>query len=151
VELILEAYDLFRRRNRDFHSVLVVAGDGPAAQQLRARAGEGVKFLGNMDRRIVLPLLYASSDAFVYSSETETLGLVILEAMASGIPVVATPVGGVAANLRDEQNGLAFPAGDAAAMATAMERVANDQQLRRRLAVGAREWAESKSWTVELD
>ncbi|HEU4996625.1 MAG TPA: glycosyltransferase family 1 protein [Gemmatimonadaceae bacterium] len=153
VELLLDAYQLFRRRNPDFRSVLVVAGDGPAAPQLRARAGEGqgVTFLGNMDRRIVLPLLYASSDVFLYSSETETLGLVILEAMASGIPVVATPAGGVAENLRDGENGLAFPAGDAPAMAAAMERIAKDQALRHQLAKGAREWAESKSWSAELD
>jgi glycosyltransferase involved in cell wall biosynthesis len=151
VELILEAYEIFRARNNDLRSVLVVAGDGPAAENLRQRAGTGVTFLGNLERKLVLPLLYASADAFVYSSETETLGLVVLEAMASGVPVVATPAGGVADNLRHEQNGLAFPAGDAQAMSEAMERVARDQSLRQRLSLGARAWAKARGWDEELD
>jgi glycosyltransferase involved in cell wall biosynthesis len=153
VEVVLDAYRLFREQNADVPSKLVIAGDGPSTDILRARAGggEGVEFLGNLERRLVLPLLYASADAFVYASETETLGLVVLEAMASGIPVIATPAGGVADNLRHDVNGLAFPARDVAAMAQAMARIARDGQLRRRLADGARAWAESKSWDAELD
>jgi glycosyltransferase involved in cell wall biosynthesis len=151
VDLILEAYKIFRARRPDFPSVLIVAGDGPAADRLRKSAGEGVIFLGHLERRLVLPLLYASAEAFVYSSETETLGLVVLEAMASGVPVVATPAGGVADNLRDNVNGLAFAARDAVAMAEAMQRIAEDSSLRRCLARGARDWAEARSWTAELD
>jgi len=153
VELVLDAYRLFSERTPEVRSKLVIAGDGPSADSLRARAGEGpgVEFLGNLERRLVLPLLYASAEAFVYASETETLGLVVLEAMASGLPVIATPAGGVADNLRHEQNGLAFPAGDVEAMASAMARMAKDEHLRRRLGRGAREWAESKSWSAELD
>lgn len=151
VELVLDAYRLFRERNTDVPSMLIVAGDGPSAETLRARAGAGVEFLGNLERRLVLPLLYASADAFVYASETETLGLVVLEAMASGLPVVATPAGGVADNLRDDMNGLAFPARDVEAMAAAMTRIARDAGLRARLGRGARQWAESKSWNAELD
>ncbi|MGH7650517.1 MAG: glycosyltransferase family 4 protein [Gemmatimonadaceae bacterium] len=151
VDLILEAYKIFRTRRPDFPSVLIVAGDGPAADRLRQRAGEGVIFLGNLERHLVLPLLYASAEAFVYSSETETLGLVVLEAMASGVPVVATPAGGVADNLRDNVNGLAFAARDAVAMAEAMQRIAEDSSFRRCLARGARAWAEARSWSAELD
>jgi glycosyltransferase involved in cell wall biosynthesis len=151
VELVLEAYRLFREQNPRLRSKLVIAGDGPSADQLRARAGHGVEFLGNLERRLVLPLLYASAEAFVYASETETLGLVVLEAMASGLPVIATPAGGVAANLRDEVNGLAFPARDAAAMARCMARIALDGALRNRLSRAARVWAEARSWEVELD
>ena len=54
-------------------------------------------------------MIYASADVFVYASETETLGLVILEAMAAGVPVVAAPVGGVAVNLRDMETGSRSP------------------------------------------
>lgn len=151
VDLILKAYEIFRTRRPDLHTVLIIAGDGPAADGLHARAGSGVIFLGNLERRLVLPLLYASAEAFVYSSETETLGLVVLEAMASGVPVIATPAGGVADNLRDMRNGLAFPAGDPVAMADAMDHIVEDQNLRGRLARGAREWAEERSWSAELD
>lgn len=151
VELVLESYRLFRAAHPEKQTILVVAGDGPSAPSLRERAPGGVLFLGNLERHLLLPLLYASADAFVYASETETLGLVVLEAMAAGVPVVATPAGGVADNLRDMVNGLAFPAGDAQAMSQAMARIASDRELRARLASGARAWAESHSWAAELD
>jgi glycosyltransferase involved in cell wall biosynthesis len=53
-----------------------------------------VTFLGVLDRRSRLPDLYANCDAFVFASVTETLGLVVLEAMASGLPVIAVPEAG---------------------------------------------------------
>jgi glycosyltransferase involved in cell wall biosynthesis len=93
----------------------------------------------------------ASADAFLFSSTTETLGLVILEAMASGTPVIATPAGGVADNLRDEVNGLAFPARDVSACARAMQRLISEPLLLARLRSGARAHAEARSWEVELD
>ncbi len=151
VELVLDAYRVFRDANPDIDALLVIAGDGPSSDVLRERAPDGVLFLGLLERRLLLPLLYASSDAFVYASETETLGLVILEAMAAGVPVVATPAGGVSVNLRDMENGLAFPPGDARAMADAMARLVRDPTLRGRLARGARAWAEAHSWDAELD
>ena len=151
VELVLEAFRIFREGNPSTRAKLVIAGDGPSLDSLYARAGLGVRFLGNLERHIVLPLLYASADAFVYASETETLGLVILEAMASGVPVIATPAGGIADNLRHERNGLAYLPGDAQGLAEAMTRMVDDSALRRRLATAARAWAEERSWDAELD
>lgn len=151
VGIVLDAYRLFREQYPQLRTKLVVAGDGPAAEGLRQRADPGVEFLGNLERRLVLPLLYASADTFVYASETETLGLVVLEAMASGVPVIATPAGGVADHLRDEVNGLAFPAGDVKAMCDAMARLAQDKHLLAKLSHGARAWAEAHSWRGELD
>ncbi len=130
---------------------LIIAGVGPREAALRAEAPDGVTFLGNLDRHTMLPTLYASADAFVFSSHTETLGLVILEAMASGLPVVAAPVGGVADHLRDGINGLAYPPGDTAAMGRAIVALAGAPQLALRLGVGARATAERLSWEVELD
>lgn len=149
--IVVEAFRRLREDHPGIRARLVVAGDGPSSDALRARETPGVVFLGNLERHLILPLLYASSDCFVYASETETLGLVVLEAMASGLAVIATPAGGVADNLRHEQNGLAFPAGDASAMADAMARIIYDATLRRRLSNGARAWAESRSWRAELD
>lgn len=149
--VVIEAFRRFRAANPDARATLVIAGDGPSADDLRARAPAGVRFLGNLERHLILPLLYASADCFVYASETETLGLVVLEAMASGLPVIAAPAGGVADNLRHEQNGLAFGAGDALAMTDAMARIVRDAALRRRLSKGARAWAEAHSWLAELD
>lgn len=151
VGVILEAFARFRARRPAAGARLVIAGAGPSLASLRARAPSDVVFLGNLDRHDVLPVLYASADAFVFASETETLGLVILEAMASALPVIAAPAGGVADNLRDGTNGLAFPAGDVAAMADCMDRIATDQALRARLAANALRWAQHRSWTAELD
>jgi phosphatidylinositol alpha 1,6-mannosyltransferase len=130
---------------------LVIAGVGPREAALRARAPDGVSFLGNLERRTMLPALYASADAFLFSSHTETLGLVILEAMASGLPVIAAPAGGVADHLRDGVNGLAYPPGDTAAMARAIIALVRSPHLRIRLAQGARDSAEGLSWERELD
>lgn len=151
VEVILDAYAMARRALPEGWIHLVIAGVGPCEAELRARAPRGVTFLGHLDRRSLLPRLYASADAFVFSSLTETLGLVVLEAMACGLPVIATPAGGVADHLRDGENGIAFPANDVDAMARAMARLALDRPLATRLGKAARATAEALTWETELD
>jgi phosphatidylinositol alpha 1,6-mannosyltransferase len=130
---------------------LIVAGTGPRESELRAAAPPGVSFLGLLDRQSQLPDLYANVDAFVFASVTETLGLVVLEAMASGLPVIASPAGGVRDHLVDGENGMACPVGDAAQMARAMIRLTGDWTLSRHLASGARRTAERLSWTREVE
>lgn len=130
---------------------LIMAGTGPCEAELRAAAPPGVSFLGFLERRGRLPDLYANCDAFVFASVTETLGLVVLEAMASGLPVIAAPAGGVGDHLRDGKNGLSCAEGDAGSMAAAMVRLAEDWALTQRLSRGARRTAESLTWDSELD
>ena len=130
---------------------LIMAGTGPRESKLRAAAPPGVSFLGLMERRSRLPDLYANCDAFLFASVTETLGLVVLEAMASGLPVIATPEGGVRDHLRDGNNGLAYHEGDAGAMARAMVLLVENWGLTRRLSRGARRTAEALTWEGELD
>lgn len=151
VDRVIGAYRRAAERMKASAVRLVIAGAGPAEAELRADAPASVVFLGHLDRDTMLPQLYASADAFVFASETETLGLVVLEAMASGLPVIAVPAGGVAEHLRDGVNGLAVPSGDLDAMADAMVRMATDQALHRRLSAGARATAEPMSWAAELD
>ena len=151
VDVILRAFALAREALPPASIHLVIAGGGPLESSIRARASSDMSFLGYLDRTRALPELYASCDAFLFSSTTETLGLVVLEAMASGIPVIATPVGGVADHLSDDANGLAFPANDAAAMAAQMIRLAQDHALAARLGAGARHTAEALSWELEYD
>jgi phosphatidylinositol alpha 1,6-mannosyltransferase len=153
VERIVEAFRMARdlipdgmRRLR-----LVLAGAGPAATRIRAAAPGGVIVLGHLDRYKALPALYASADAFVFASLTETLGLVVLEAMASGLPVIASPAGGVADHLRDGENGIAYPPADTESMARAIVRLVLDRTLHARLAEGARRTAEGLTWDHELD
>jgi phosphatidylinositol alpha 1,6-mannosyltransferase len=130
---------------------LILAGTGPREAALRAAAPPGVAFLGFLERRSRLPDLYANCDAFVFASVTETLGLVVLEAMASGLPVVAMPAGGVRDHLRDGHNGIACAENDVPAMARAMVRLAGDYGLSQRLSRGARRTAEGLDWAREVE
>lgn len=130
---------------------LIIAGTGPREAALRAMAPPGVTFLGVLDRQSRLPDLYANSDAFLFTSVTETLGLVVLEAMASGLPVIAVPAGGVADHLRDGVNGMACRERDIEGMARAMVTLASEWQFRQHLARGARRTAEGLGWESELD
>ena len=130
---------------------LVIAGAGPEEDALRALAGPDILFLGVLDRGKALPRLYASADAFLFSSLTETLGLVVLEAMASGLPVVATPAGGVADHLRDDVNGIAIGPRDVDGMARAIVALTMYATHRLRLAAGARATARELDWERELD
>ena len=151
VDRIIAAFDLAWQSLPAGALHLVIAGSGPREDALRESVREGVTFLGNLDRAEVLPRLYASADAFLFASLTETLGLVVLEAMSSGLPVIAVPAGGVADHLRDDVNGVACAADDAGDMAAAIVRLALDRARTRRLAAGARLTAEALDWSIELD
>lgn len=151
VELLLKAFGRLEAMLPTGKVRLVVAGTGPSLPHLRALATPGVTFLGTLDRERELPDLYAAADAFLFASETETLGLVVLEAMASGLPVVAAPAGGVADHLRHGLNGLAFAPGDEDACLAAMRRLLMEPDLRAQLRAGARDTAERMSWRAELD
>lgn len=90
------------RAREDCPSILfLVTGEGPAMADLRRQAealalGDNVRFLGYLDRQQALPDCYAAADAFVFASRTETQGLVLLEAMATGLPVIALSAMGTA-------------------------------------------------------
>ena len=151
VDVVMEAYRRAESQLPHGAARLVVAGAGPEEKRLRATAPPGTVFLGFLERDAALPALYASADAFAFASTTETLGLVVLEAMASGLSVIAAPAGGVAEHLRDGENGIAYPANDVDACAAAMVRLATDGSLSVRLRTGARRTAEALSWSTELD
>jgi glycosyltransferase involved in cell wall biosynthesis len=121
---------------------LVLAGDGPDAAQLRARARElglngRARFLGPQPRATVFELLRAA-DAVVLSSKWENFPHVLVEALAVGTPVIATDTGGVAEIVRDGENGVLVAPGDAEALARAIEHYLADGDLRARLTAAAR-------------
>jgi glycosyltransferase involved in cell wall biosynthesis len=151
VDVIIHAFACARALLPPGSIRLVIAGSGPREAALRAMAPGDTTFLGHLDRERELPRLYASADAFLFASCTETLGLVVLEALASGLPVIATPIGGVAEHLRDGVNGFAVHAHSPVAMAAAIIRLVKEPMTRRRLSRAARESALDLGWEAELD
>jgi len=122
----------------------VVVGDGPLRGQLEAlaqRAGvdRRVRFLGfRSDARALVELL----DVLVVPSLSEGTPLVVLEAMAAGIPVVASAVGGIPDQIRHEKEGLLVPPGDSAALADALIGLLRDPARARDLGeAGHQRWA----------
>ena len=147
VDVLLEALG----RIRGLGWRLTIAGDGPeraalAEQVARLGIAERVDFRGWVQRE-ELPDLYRGANVFVFPSHDEGMPNVVLEAMASGLPIVATRVPG-----NDElvgENGVLVPPGDAEAFASALERVLSDTAVRRAMAAKSREVAvERYAWSA---
>jgi glycosyltransferase involved in cell wall biosynthesis len=116
-----------------------LVGDGPDRPQIEAELGDAGELLG--ERTDVVELL-AGADVFVLSSRSEGLPLSILEAMAAGLPVVASAVGGIPELVVDGKTGFVVPPGDAKALAEALRTLVADAELRRRFGAEARRRAE---------
>ena len=124
----------------------VIVGDGPdrPALESEARRLDLQSVVQLAGERNNIPELLAASDVFVLSSRSEGLPLSILEAMAAGLPVVATNVGGVPELVVQEETGFLVPPGDPQALAVALERLLGDSTLRRRLGAAGRLRAEER-------
>jgi glycosyltransferase involved in cell wall biosynthesis len=112
-----------------------IVGDGPERPALEAeiRAAGLLQRVELAGERRDVPQLLEDADVFVLSSRSEGAPLSILEAMAAGLPVVASAVGGVPEIVDDGTTGLLVPPGDAGALAAALERLLADPALRSRL------------------
>lgn len=128
---------------------LVITGDGPIADELKRKYGEGVIFTGYRHGED-LAAVYAAGDVFVFPSTTETFGNVVLEAMAAGLPVVAAAAGGVKNLLVDGDNGIACGPRNHNDMASAMLNLAKNNELRAKMSSRARQFALKKTWDVIL-
>ena len=137
-DVMLHSFAAFRERSR-VRSRLVMIGDGPLATSLRGVAAElglsnEVIWLGAQDAR---PLM-RGFDILALSSKSEGHPLVVLEAMARGLPIVATSVGGIADTVQSGVNGFIAPPGDAGGIADALEKLASDLALRARMGEASR-------------
>ena len=130
---------------------LALVGDGPARPALeRYFAGLPVTFMGYL-RGKRLSQTYASADIFVFPSRLETFGLVVIEAMAAGLPVVAARVGGVGDMVSEGVNGYTFESGDRAMLLAGLRKIARDRDTMRRMGQQARAYAEGQSWEAIMD
>jgi D-inositol-3-phosphate glycosyltransferase len=146
IGLLFEAY-YFLRRHMPQAPKLIIAGRSAPLQKDWAKA-VSLGIANDVDIRQNLSTnglaeLYRSASIFALSSDEEGLGLVLLEAMASGIPVVSTRCGGPATAVINGETGLLTPVGDAAALAQAMQRLLHNDQLRRRMGQAARQRAKA--------
>ena len=129
---------------------LALVGDGPYRQQLETLfAGSAATFVGYLAGE-ELASAYASADAFLFPSSTETLGLVLLEAMAAGCPVVGANRGGIPDIVSDGINGCLYEPdgadGGAGSLTAAAQRLLGDPSQREQLRRNAREEAERWGW-----
>ena len=147
IDLLAESFLIARDHDPRLH--LVLAGRGPEEDALRRRLGSAATFLGWVegDR---LAQVYASADLFMFASTTDTFGQVILEAQASGLPVLAVDAGGPAELIEDGRSGcLVTP--EPAALASALRGLARREAIRERLATGGLLAVRERSWQRSLE
>lgn len=164
VDTLLKAIALIQRRRpeavRDV-CVAIIGGDPwndnpddemARLQQLREQLGvsETVTFLGAKDQDI-LPDYYAAAEMVVMPSHYESFGMVALEAMAMGTPVIASEVGGLAFLIQDGRNGFLVPSRDPEALAERIFTLLNDASCRAQLGQQAREHAKAYDWSHIAD
>jgi glycosyltransferase involved in cell wall biosynthesis len=133
VALLVEAFAIVRERVGNVH--LLIVGDGPEGRALRERSAErgiadAVTFAGAIPFEET-PRFYRAADVFALSSTFDNSPNVVLEAMASGLPVVTTDVGGVGEFVADRVGGLIVPPDDASAFAVALDRYLTSPALAR--------------------
>ncbi len=126
--------DAFKRLCKNRTDVaLVIAGDGPYLPAMKkALVGLPVYFLGYQNDQ-ALPALYASSDLFVFPSKTDTLGQVVIESQAAGLPVLVSNCGGPQEVMDDGITGLVLPAENPQVWTDAIDDLLNDQPRRLRM------------------
>jgi glycosyltransferase involved in cell wall biosynthesis len=149
ISLLIEMIHRLRRTHPD--ALLVITGEGPALTPLRTHCERlgldtHVRFLGYLDRHHELHDCYRAADVFVFASHTETQGLVLLEAMALGTPVVAIAEMGTK-DILGPQRGCRIAPKDADGFASAVAMLLDDHALRQQLAQEAKIYA--RTWSAD--
>ncbi len=140
-DVLLQALAKLQERGIGFD--LTMIGDGPERESLTRQARDleltdFVTFTGSLGETQIIDAM-RSADVFVLSSHAEPLGVVSMEAMSMEVATIATDAGGVGEIMTDGKDGLLVPPGDAEALADALRQLAEQPELRRRLAVAGRQ------------
>ncbi|HHB90141.1 MAG TPA: glycosyltransferase family 1 protein [Anaerolineae bacterium] len=145
-----DALAVFARIREAFpQGTLTMVGGGTLSDHLRREVKRmgltGVRFVGPVPMS-QLPAIYDAADIFLNTSAVDNLPLTLIEASASGLPIVSTDAGAIPDLIQDGKNGLLAPIGDAEALAEAVWRLLSDADLARRLSLAARENAARFDW-----
>ncbi len=137
--VLLRAFKNLSETHGEINARLVIVGDGPEREPLEAVAAslglsDRVVFTGQVNN---VQVYFAAADVLVNPSHSEGSPYVLLEAMAAGLPIVATAVGGVSEMVENNETALLVPASDPQAMADAIARLLNDEHLSRGLSANA--------------
>ncbi|MCM3130276.1 glycosyltransferase family 4 protein [Paenibacillus provencensis] len=153
IEHLINSYASLPSRILD-KSRLLIAGDGPlyglSPSISHSLTEEHIKWLGYL-RGNELRDIYALSDLFVFPSSTETFGNVILEAMASGLPVIAASAGGVLDIIEHEKTGILCPPEDHSSIVNSIIRLYDHPELSKSLAEAGRKYSLERSWVPIFD
>ncbi|CCO22425.1 glycosyltransferase [Maridesulfovibrio hydrothermalis] len=148
LDVLTEAFKTVSSIRSELH--LVVVGDGPYLKEMKQKlAGLPATFTGYLGGED-LAQCYASSDVFVFPSATDTFGNVVLEAQASGLPVIVTDFGGPCENLIEDKTGLIVEAGNTDAMVRAILRLSDHPELLQYMKRSARTYTEKRSFDAEF-
>jgi glycosyltransferase involved in cell wall biosynthesis/predicted metal-dependent phosphoesterase TrpH len=146
VDLLADSFIRAHRADPRLH--LLLAGGGPEAEPLRERLGDRATFLGWLEGE-ALARTYASADIFLFCSRTDTFGQVLLEAAASGLPVVVVDEGGPSSIVVDGETGRLCQA-DAGMLSAAILQLADSPAWRAKLGRLAREAAHARTWEASM-
>lgn len=145
--LLLRAFETIRQNQPA--AKFIVTSDGPLRRKLERRH-PWIRFTGSLPRES-LARHYASADLFLYPSLTETFGNVVIEAMASGLPVLAFHYAAAARFIRNGENGATAPLGAPDNFISSALKLASDRAQRQRLGIAARATAETIPWSRVID
>jgi L-malate glycosyltransferase len=131
VKRVIDVIEIFDRVQKEVPSVLLLVGEGPELSRVRQLVREkhlehSVKFLGKQDE---VAKLYSLADLFLLPSEKESFGLVALEAMACGVPVIGSTAGGIPEVVEHGSCGFLYPVGEVEKMAASAIRLLQDRAL----------------------
>ena len=149
LQMLVRAFTTINESRPDVQ--LVMVGDGPYLEEMQeALANKPCIFTGYLGGED-LAAVYASSDLFLFPSTTDTFGNVVLEAQASGVPVIVTDAGGPQENTLPGRTGLVVKADDEAEFVQAALSLIDDPVTRRRMSQEARSYIENRSFTTAFN
>lgn len=149
LSVLINAYGAIKKYYPD-QVGLVMVGDGPLLEYCKKNLPQDTVFTGFLTGDS-LAKAYASADVFVFPSSSETLGNVVLEAMASGLCVIGSNEGGVGELIKNYDNGISFDSKYAHILSDLMLKVMDRPELREYLRTGGRNFAKDRSWLSIFD